>query len=220
MAKRRAPRPPRDVPAAPPPHASALQLALAKRASGQPLNRGDERTIAKAERQARERLLDEALRTLPKGKYCELANRQHKVIDDAARRLGLPLTGRTIDLYAAIAALHDVLAANRHRIRPTAQAASDDDESNLELAKLAGEVEQLKNRNALLRRQLGRDRELYLPRAELRRRLDWLRDELKRFGEQLGRQFGAEPQTALNDLLLRLAREASDGMLDVDKGTE
>lgn len=58
----------------------------------------------------RAQIEENLLRKLPKGKYCDLAGRQHKLIDDAARRYDLPIGTSTINLYRAIKSLHDLIA--------------------------------------------------------------------------------------------------------------
>ncbi len=48
---------------------------------------------------------------VPKGEYCQLASRQHKLVDDAADNYNLPIGEATINLRDALTALHDLVAA-------------------------------------------------------------------------------------------------------------
>ncbi len=91
------------------------------------------------------------LRTVPKGLYCEMAGRQHKLIDDCVRRYNLPAAGETVDLFEVITFLHNLLAKKGHRL------ADDDEIAALEKQKVQQQVEKLRNES--LRMQLTLERE-------------------------------------------------------------
>lgn len=59
---------------------------------------------------------------MPKGVYCELSGRQHKLVDDAAELYGLPIGEATIDLQAALTALHDFIASHARLLAARATA--------------------------------------------------------------------------------------------------
>ena len=84
-------------------------------------------------------LIESALANLPKKIYCELSDRQVKVINEQADRYGLPIGGPTIDLYEAIKGFHDFLADH-------ADLFGDDDDlrkekMRKEIGVLAGKIE-------------------------------------------------------------------------------
>ena len=103
-----------------PPATSRADLALARRAyaklwaAEKPTDR-EQAALQRVETAERERLL----RSLPKGVYASLADRQVRTINAQARTYGLPLLGRTIDLYAVLSAFHDLLAEHGRKILAT-----------------------------------------------------------------------------------------------------
>lgn len=181
--------------------------AAAKRAKGERLTRDEERAITWWQAKQRDEILDAGLRAIPKGMYCSLAQRQQKVVDEQARRYGLPLLGPTVDLFAAIAALHDLISRN-------ADALKSDGQPNLAAEKLSEQIRNLRTRRRLILSELKRRKDEFIPRTELRGRLQWLAQQLRRIGESLGRRFGRDAQAAVNEFLTALTTEIQSATKD------
>ncbi|QDT08009.1 hypothetical protein K227x_64390 [Rubripirellula lacrimiformis] len=198
----------------------AMQAAI-KKHRGEKLSQSDSRDLAWWEKSQRESIVSDALVSIPKGLYCQLAGRQHKVIDDAAERFGLPIGGATIDLFDAIESLHTVIADNSRSIIPVHAIDTDgaDDEEmvyKLKLAELQEKVRKLQVHNERQNISLTHDRGDSIDRQELRRLLQVLIVKLRAFGQQLRRASnGQEAQKACNEFLSMLAKEVEEGDLRV-----
>lgn len=186
-----------------PSHQPTNCSAVTKRPVGSKLTREEERAIAREEQRQRQEVLQTVLRALPKGIYCQLAQRQQKVVDEQGYRYRLPLTGPEIDLGAAIKAFHDLIAKNAGVLT-----AEGDPDAQREKQKLANENLRLKKQ--LLEFEIAQKRQELVPRVELQRRLEWLRDRLRAFAEQMGRRFGRDTQALVNDFYTALVTELTN----------
>ncbi len=90
--------------------------ALAKRRAGEKPTGRELAALRRAEAARATQLRWQHYRSIPKRDWQTMSGRQVKVINEQAHRYGLPLLGRTIDLPAVVAALHDFLASNKHRL--------------------------------------------------------------------------------------------------------
>lgn len=174
--------------------------ALAKQAAGKKLSREETRDCEWLSAIRRREAVRETLRALPKGWYCELAGRQQKVVDETARRYGLPLTGDKVDLYAAVRALHDLVAENSSVL--TAEGGA-----NWAQEKLVQQTETLRVKRRLAEVELQLRQSELIEVADLRQRTAWLSDRLRKFATQLGRRHGREAQQMANDFFAGLAEE-------------
>ena len=154
-------------------------------------------------------LRTEMLSSIPKGVYCELSGRKHWVVDEQAKRYGLPISGAEIDLYAVLAAFHDLIAKH-HR-----QLSVDDDELNLKQEKIKGEIAVLERRARIMDGEIRQQRSQWVARADVHRRLKWLVSRIQAMSEEIGRAYGAEPQRFIGDWLEDMAVEIEGGRLDV-----
>ncbi|MGB7325949.1 MAG: hypothetical protein WBD31_13825 [Rubripirellula sp.] len=196
-------------------------LAAVKKHRGGKLSQSESRDLAWWEKTHRESIIADALIAIPKGLYCQLAGRQHKVVDDAAERFGLPIGGATVDLFDAIEALHQLIADNSRSIIPV-NAGDDDGDSGdevvykLKLAELREKVRKLEVTNERQMISLTHDRGDSIDRQELRRLLQVLIVKLRAFGQQLRRASnGQEAQQACNEFLAMLSKEVEEGDLRV-----
>lgn len=187
---------------------SALNAQL-KKLRGDALTRTQERDLAWFEHLERSRHVEEWQAAVPKGEYGKLAGRQHKLIDDAAAHYGLPLDGPVINLRAALTALHDLIAANAHRLKG---ATGDLEYDELREEKLRQEVMKLEKENEKAAIELQFARGDAIPRAQLRESLVMLSAQLRTLGQTLAR-INPEARGALNDFLDTLATEIESGSL-------
>ena len=152
------------------------------------------------------RHVDAWARNCSKADYCRLAGRQNKLVDDAARQYALPIGGPTIDLYAAVKALHDFLAANGPRLRSI----EDADREELEKEKLRKQIEGYECDNEKKQIELQHARGEAIPKADLRA-ARWP----CRHNYALGRYRRSHPAAVddFNECLDRLAEEIDSGKL-------
>ncbi len=187
---------------------AAVEARL-KQLRGEPLSRQNLRDVDWLENRDRARFVSQWQAAVPTGEYCQLAGRQHKLVDDAAGLYDLPLDGPTVDLREAIRALHDLIASNAHRIR--------DPHGDLEFAelkeeKLRQEIGKLEKENAKAAIDLDYARGNAIPRAAVRDGLVMLQAQLRTLGQVLGR-ISPEARDALHDALTSLAAEIESGSL-------
>ena len=83
--------------------------ALEKERLGQTPTRRERQALRRVEQRREEEQRWEFYGTIPKKHWCSMSGRQRKVLLDQARRYGVPLGGRTIDLSAFATWLHDFL---------------------------------------------------------------------------------------------------------------
>lgn len=183
--------------------------ATAKQLRGKQLTQSEARDAKWLIDELNRKSIDEFIAAVPKGVYCQLASRQHKLIDDAARVYGLPLEGKTINLQAAITALHQIIADNSQRIF------ADEEDGQLDREKLRQQIAKLKTETACLEIRLDRESDNSIDRGEMRQRLIWLSAQLRTLGDLLGRRYGKDAQQAMNEFLRRLADQIEQGQLAI-----
>lgn len=202
----------------------ALEAAVREH-RGEKLTQAQSRDLAWWRREERERITNEVVRAVPKGLFCAMAGRQHKLVDDAAERYDLPIDRPEVDLYEAIKAYHDIIAANSRFIRPADDAEAEAngelnvDEASfheLQVWELREKVRKLQRGNDRLEIALTRDRGDSIDRRELREMLGWFSTRVEGLGQQLRRcKTGPEAQKTLNEFLDSLANECEQGVLRV-----
>lgn len=183
--------------------------AWAAELDGAKLTKQQTRDLAWIRSTVADDIVDQLLRKLPKGAYCELAGRQHKVVDDAAERYDLPLLGPTVDLYAAVKSLHDRLIELAARARPDLDGTIDE----LREEKLRQEIRKLESQAEMLTLEIGRRRDELVERQVVQNRLAWLSGQLTGLGQRMRSQVGPEAAKLLNDFLANMAAELESGSL-------
>jgi hypothetical protein len=152
----------------------------------------------------------QVLASVTKREFCELSGRQVKTLNEQADRYGLPLRGKTVDLFAAIKSYHDLIATNSHRLKGA-------DEQDPMLAEGdSPALERYRNAKADLA-ELEREERVrnLLPRQLVHSTLGELAELLRSTGDVLRKQFGKEAYSLLErmyDVFERRAGEfAGDG---------
>ena len=159
-----------------------------------------------------EEILDK-LRALPKGKFCALAGRQQKVINEQGRRYGWEVMGKTIDLTLVFPQILDTIARNRHRMLSE----DDQDHENLAQQVMRHEAEKLRLQNEILATKADAAKEQIVQIHELQREFAWIEQQLRRFGEALPKEWTKH----WNEFLSRLAAEfRRRGLLRPDEEPE
>jgi hypothetical protein len=187
---------------------SGLEARL-KRLRGEELGRQQQRDYDWLEQLDRRRHIEAWQQAVPKGEYCQLSSRQHKLIDDAADNYNLPLGEATINLRDALTALHDLVAANSHRI---SRGDLDGDRLDLEEEKLRQQILGLEFDNARKEIELQYTRGDAIPKASVREALIALSAQLRTLGQTLAR-INPAARDQLNDFLEGLAVEIESGNL-------
>lgn len=149
------------------------------------------------------------LESCPKGVYCELANRQWKLIDDAAENHNLPLLGPTVNLFHVVKTLHDRIIEYASGRNP----ALDGDLDELKQEKLKREIVKLTHQATALDIEIQRRRDSLVDRQVVRERLEWLSQFLAKLGKRIAKAGGPEAQQVFNEHLRTLAEELEAGAL-------
>jgi len=141
-------------------------------------------------------------RTCPKKDYREMSGRSARVLIDQAKRYGMPIAGRTVDLAALLSWLHDFLATNSTRLN----APDSDDPMMGGVASPA--LERYREERAKLARleRLQKEGSL-LPRDELHQAHGKMAAVIRSAGEILRRQFGPEAGDVMTEALDDVQRE-------------
>jgi phage terminase Nu1 subunit (DNA packaging protein) len=200
-----------------PPTPEDKQLAVAaarKKQAGQTVPRHELRALTKVQRYQEEQDRWKHYASIPKGHYVQLAGRQNKVLDDQARRYGLPLLGESIDLASVLTRFHDLLRDHGHKIT------ADEDETTAGPNSPA--LERLRDEKAKIARmeRMELQRQL-LPRQIVRRSLQVIASQINSLGEDMQRQFGIEALRAVTKTVDAIQRQLEDligdGERDDDK---
>lgn len=186
---------------------AALQ-ARVKHLQGTKLTRQQLRDVEWCQNAERRQAIDDWAAAVPKGEYCALAGRQHKLVDDAARNYGLPLDRATINLRDALTALHDLVAANAGRLRQDLSG----DRYDLEEQKLRQQIIGLERDNEKKQIELQFTKGDAIPKAAVSDALVALSAKLRTLGQTLGR-ISPDARLALNEFLENMAVEVESGDL-------
>lgn len=171
-----------------------LLAALKKQRAGARLTQADERAIRRYEQQQRERYGQAYIRELPKGDYLKAAGVANKVILEQAQKLDLPWLphDKTVDAMAMLARFHALIAENPRGFYRAAKSSAvkeffPDAEEDWQEECWKERAWELADKR-LLRRRVMLDASFV---AELHGRIA---DQLRAFGEVLGKKFGEQAQ--------------------------
>lgn len=173
-----------------------VTAALKKKGSGENLTQREEQALKRFQKKQDEAQRERLYESMPKGDYARLSGRTHRVLQDQAKRYGLPLEGRTIDLGALLKRFHDLIAENRGRFAvpgdddPMFSGPPNDAKERYQLAQARmaeHKLEQLKGR--------------LVDRDEMLRALTPLFERIRLVGETLQREFGPGAHQLLDDAL-------------------
>lgn len=183
-----------------------LELKL-RQARGDKLTKAQEARIRGYDARIAEETIDRFLTAVPKGRYCELAGRQQKVVDEFAERYEVPCGESTIDLYAALSSLHT-------RVSEFAAAARlnlDADAAELEREKLRQQIGKLDKEQARLKIEIEKHMDQLIARSDVRAGMEWLSAKLRTLGTQIYSRAGQDGLDCLNQFLREFERELEAG---------
>ena len=138
----------------------------------------------------------------PNKLYCELSGRHRQVLNDQARRYGLPLLGPTINVGEVLRGFHDLIARNKHRLVPWRAEGEDPDTDSLLIGPPTRQLERL--RRAKAEREewtLEREKGKWVRLDEAHTDLAAMANVLRTAGETLRRTFGEQARNVLADAL-------------------
>lgn len=190
----------------------ALKALLAE-AEGKPLKRAQKRDADWYRASAAEATIAAYVAAVPKGDYVRLSGRQHKLLADQARLYDLPVDGPTVDLAAALSAMHDLIAANARLIRGNADP---DERATLEIAKLEEELDRLKIGNEKQRIELRKLMGELVVVKEIKPAMLQVMAGLRQKLEPIASQ-NESLRDMTNDAIESLALEIEEGRLNFDE---
>ncbi len=132
---------------------------------------------------------------IKKGDWCRWSGRQHKVVNEQAKRYDAPIGGPTIDVAELAQWLHDFLAENALRLRDGGD--SEISQTELDRAKLrqsTARADALELANEVRRGEL-------VPREHVRRGFEVIAAQFRELGDKLGRQLSKKPADKAHQLL-------------------
>ena len=179
---------------------------------GQELTNQERAALKRHEKEKEERLRWQHYASIPQKHWRQMSGRQTKVINEQAKRYGIPFGGASINLADVVRALHDFLAENAWKLSQDEALLAGDGSSSPAL-------ERYREERALLARldRLEREEQL-VARDQVREGLARIAGLLRTAGETLERRHGAEAADVLREALEEAEREitrqfgeASDG---------
>jgi hypothetical protein len=171
-----------------------ITTAFRKRLRKQPLSASEQAALKRFEKEREERLRWEYYGTIPQKHWKAMSGRPAQIINDQAKRYGIPFDGAVVDLPKVIRSLHDFLAANAYKL------AKDDDP--LMGGGDSPALEEYRREQVLMARykRLELERQL-IPRDEARVVQGRIASIIRNCGEVLQRQFGPAALDILNEAL-------------------
>jgi hypothetical protein len=179
-----------DRPANPPTADAAARVdadlvarAYRKVMDRQELTKPERAALKRHEKEKEERLRWQYYTAVPQKHWRQMSGRQAKVINEQARRYGIPFGGSTVHLPSVIRAFHDFLAENAQKLAR--------DEDPLMQGSGSPALERYREERAAMARldRLEREQKL-LPRDVAREALGRVAAILRGAGDSLQRQYG------------------------------
>lgn len=177
---------------------AALEVKLALARGHEPKIKNYGRLLSWYDQQSAWKVME----ACPKAFYCKLSARQTKLIDDHAAAFGLPITSGSVNLPRVIQWFHTYLAKWGPQIAK--KRLSEDRLSELAERKMEAELEQINKKLISLSIDIQRKEGTAVAIEEVRAAFAWLSSEWRKFGERLGKRFGADAQRLLNEFLERI----------------
>jgi hypothetical protein len=178
------------------------KAAVKKQNSGQPLTARDKKDIARYREQHEESLRAQHYATVPKKHFCEMAARQHKLVDDLHRNYGAPVSGKEVDFYRFVRWVFDFIAENgRKLLKP-------EDGDDLLSGEETPELEKLRRVSREIKEhELGELRRQLLQRNKVHDGLTKVAASLRNCGDALQKQFGPDALDLLHQHLDEIEAE-------------
>lgn len=156
----------------------------------------------KRSKAADEELRREHYRSIPKKHWREMSGRHDRVLNDQAKRYGVPVGRSPINLEEVARWLHDFLAEHGRRL------ARDPDSDELLEGPASPALERYRQERATMAELDRREREgALLPREEVHETLGRIAHLLRSAGDMLRRQFGQDAADLLDEVLDDCERE-------------
>lgn len=190
-------------------HEAAGLKARLKELDGGKLTTRERSALDRWRRESIEDARDAFLTEVPKGLYCKLAGRQHKVVDEFGTRYDIAVDMPVIDLSIVIEQLHSRVSELAAAARPNMEG----DEAELVREKLRQEIGKLQRQSATLQIELDKHMDKLLAKGDVAVGMDWLSDRLRGLGSHLYRVCGQEAVDAVNEFLEAMAVELEAGTL-------
>lgn len=178
---------------------------------GRQLGQRATRDIDWLERLDKQRHQAELIESCPMGTYAKMARIPAAKLQEQCEQFDFPI-GDQIDLAELWSAVHEFLAVHGSLLQGL-----ENNREALECEKLRSQIAQLNHRTELLKLDHAREVAETIGRAEVRHRLKWLSDQLRAFGDYLGKEFGKPAQADLNKLLDRIEHELVTGVLSMEE---
>ncbi len=185
----------------------AALTAKLKLAKGESLNKKETTLVNQYDARNFQVAMEAFLTSVPKGIYCELAGRQHKVVDDFGRRYDVPCDLPVINLHAVISTLHSRVSELAAVARPHL----DGDEAELEKEKLKQEIGKLQRQSAILQIDIEKHMDQLVEKTSLNSGMEWLSAKLRTLGTRIHSVSGQDGVDAVNEFLDDLAVELEKG---------
>ena len=170
--------------------------AMRKRSEGVAPNDKELAAVRRYEKAREEEQRWAYYRTIPKRHWRQMSGRQNRTINEQAKAYGIPFGGRTIDLPAVVAALHDFLSRNARKLvadnvgDPMLQGPSSPAMERYRAA--AAELKEL---------DLAERHQALLPRESVRQGLAIVSNIIRAAGDTLQRRCGKEAYAILTEAL-------------------
>lgn len=151
--------------------------------------------------------LIELLRAMPRGFYAKVSSRQARSLDDQVATYGLPLpSGSPVNVPRVLDWFHNFLSKHGPKLKQIAE--SKDRIGELTEKKMQTEIATLESKLVSLQIDIEKKQGSAVPISEVQYAFSWLAGEWRKFGERLGKKFGADSQRFLNEFLERIERDA------------
>lgn len=185
---------------------AALELKL-KKLRGTKLTQKEQQQLDSYDKQEAERITREFCAAVPKMRYCELAGRQVKSVNEFGERYGIACDEEKVNLFVVIKDFH-TLASELYK---KAQTNLDLDEIELEREKLKQEIAKLQRQSAVLDIDIQKRMETLVDRVAIVAGLEWLSAKLRALGTRIHSIAGQDGVDAVNEFLDDLATEMERG---------
>ena len=185
---------------------AALELKL-KQLRGTKLTQAEQKQLDSYEKQQAEIITREFCAAVPKMRYCELAGRQVKSVNEFGERYGIACDEEKVNLFSVIKDLHTRVSEYYAK----SQFNIDGDELELQREKLKQEIGKLQRQCALLDIERDKKMESLVERADIVAGLEWFSAKLRAMGTRFHKIGGDDAVSALNKLLKEIATEMERG---------
>lgn len=138
--------------------------------------------------------------------YMRLSSKQLSQLERHSKAFGLPITGKVIDLFEVLRAMHQALSDNIHKIKEIDDASAQKKTAEARMIDIKvrkAELDLLEREGKLIDRSIVRDQ------------LQWLASQFAEMSEMIGRNHGTAAQAAINGFLTVMQREVESGRLQV-----